>query len=638
MTVKMQISLFALIACLNSLAQQPGNMEYTGIEYIQLKAELNNGWNTWNTKSVLSHVLLPEAIAVDFYLKDKNTGKILKEALMGRRGEEAETIWPLAHTNDGSYTELDIKWSGIEMKFQSCAQGKNICFQLTPLADNVNGEILLSPQEIWWDRDGKTNVGDDHLIFDLPSGKIVLYVKGKPEVKAEPGLNSLVFSAGTEIVLSTEADLTVSEIKVKITAAKAKHEENKNKYGENKELYHAMQNALAWNVIYEPDEQRELTTVSRLWNMYRGGYVIFCWDNYFAAYMHSLDNKQLAYANAIEMTNAITPSGFVPNLSASKGIKTSDRSQPPVGSFVIREIYRKYQEKWFLHEVFQKLLTWNRWWPENRDTDGYLCWGSTAFEPHLRNLDKNAHSTFGAALESGLDNSPMYDNIPFDSDRNQLKLADVGLMSLYIMDCEALGDIAGILGENKIKKELFQRAKKYRTRLNTLWDEETGIYLNKRLDTNEFSPKISPTNFYPLLAKAPTQKQAERMINEHFYNPDEFWGEYMLPSMAFNDPDYLSNDYWRGRVWGPMNFLVYLGLGNYQLDNARKDLASKSKELFLKQWLENGYICENYNSQTGECDDVSRCELFYHWGGLLGFISMIEEGYIKNPNEKLENK
>jgi putative isomerase len=86
--------------------------------------------------------------------------------------------------------------------------------------------------------------------------------------------------------------------------------------------------------------------------MQRGCFVIFCWDNYFAAYMHSVDNKNLAFANAIEITNAITESGSVPNLSASKAIKTSDRSQPPVGSFVVREIYRHFKEKWFLQEVF----------------------------------------------------------------------------------------------------------------------------------------------------------------------------------------------------------------------------------------------------------------------------------------------
>ena len=121
---------------------------------------------------------------------------------------------------------------------------------------------------------------------------------------------------------------------------------------------------------------------------------------------------------------------------------------------MVREIYKHYREKWFLGEVFDKLLTWNRWWPENRDTDGFLCWGSSPFEPYLRNLDKNAHSRFGAALESGLDNSPMYDDIPFDTVSNQLKLADVGLMSLYVMDCEALGRYCRCIGKKKIKEEL----------------------------------------------------------------------------------------------------------------------------------------------------------------------------------------
>jgi len=624
------IILFSFCTGLISSAQINKDTDYTGIEYLKLKSQLCRGWNTWNTNSVLSHVLLPEAISVDFYLKDKNTGKILKDALMGRRGGDSELILPVAHSNDGSYTELTISWKGIKMKIQSSTHGKGICFLLTPLENNLNGEVLISPNKMWWDREGKMSLGKNQLIYDLPSGKIKLVVHGDPIPKEDSANKALAFSAGSEIVLSTVESQTVSDIRNEIAKAKAKHEESKDKYGENNELYHAIQNALAWNVIYEPDEQRELTTVSRLWNTYRGGYVIFCWDNYFAAYMHSLDNKNLAYANAIEMTNAITQSGFVPNLSASKGIKSSDRSQPPVGSFVVRDIYRQYKEKWFLHEVFQKLLTWNRWWEKNRDTDGFLCWGSSVFEPYLRNFDKNAHSIAGAALESGLDNSPMYDNIPFDTTTNQMKLADVGLMSLYILDCEALGEIAGELGNEQVKKELQQRAEKYRVNLRKLWDDKTGIYLNKRLDTKEFSYKISPTNFYPLLAKVPTQKQAERMVKEHFYNPNEFWGEYILPSMAFNDPDYKSNDYWRGRVWGPMNFLVYMGLRNYRLENARKDLVTKSKDLFLSQWLKKGYICENYNSQTGECDDVNRCELFYHWGGLLGFISMIEEGFVIN--------
>ena len=634
MKSNLHLSLLFLLICLNCFSQKEADYEYTGIEYTQLKSELIRGWNTWNTKSVLSHVLLPEAISVDFYLKDKVSGKILKEALMGKRGETAEMILPRAHSYDGSYTDLSISWNKIKIRVQSCSDNKDISFLITPEGENADGEILVSPKEIWWDRDGKVEVVEGELIFKLPSGDIKLNAIGKRVVMIDSSSPYLSFSASTAIALSTETNLSISAIKEKIKAAKAKHDQNKLKYDENSEVYHVMQNVLAWDMIYDPEGDRQLTTVSRLWNGYRGGYVIFCWDNYFAAYMHSIDNKQLAYSNAIEMTNAITKSGFVPNLSASKGIKSRDRSQPPVGSMVVWEIYKQYKEKWFLHEVFPKLLTWNRWWAKNRDTDGFLCWGSSPFSPYLRDLDKNAHSRYGAALESGLDNSPMYDNIPFDPVSNQLKLADVGLMSLYIMDCEALSEIAGALGKEKIKEELQARAIKYRENLNKLWDEEKGIYLNKRLDTNEFSSKISPTNFYPLLANAPSQKQAERMVKEHLYNPNEFWDEYILPSIAFNDPDYKSNDYWRGRIWAPMNFLVYKGLKNYNLEKVRKDLVAKSKSLLLKQWSNNGYVCENYNSRTGECDDVNRCDLFYHWGGLLGFMSLVEDGYLSGVNKK----
>lgn len=634
MLVKIHLLLLLLLTYLDSNAQRNYNADYTGIEYIQLKSGLTRGWNTWNTNSVLSHVLLPESVSIDFYLKAAN-GEILKEALMGKKGKGAESILPLAHSYDGSYTELLIEWKDIKLRIQSCARGRDICFLLTPVNLNTNSEVWINPLKIWWKREGNFTLNDNEIIFQLPSGNIKLYAFGD-SIKQEKSISPhLSFSAGNMIALTTLSGLSAEDVKDQIAVAKIRHEEKKRKYGESEEIYSAMQNVLAWDMIYDPEEQRELTTVSRLWNTYRGGFVIFCWDNYFAAYMHSLDNKDLAYANAIEITNAITSDGFVPNLSASMGIKTNDRSQPPVGSFVVREIYRHYREKWFLQEVFQKLLTWNRWWTKNRDQDGFLCWGSSQFQPYLRNLDKNAHSRYGAALESGLDNSPMYDNIPFDTLTNQLKLADVGLMSLYILDCEALGDIAGVLGKDDIKRELLNRASKYRNNLNKLWNEEKGIYLNKRLDNNEFSYKISPTNFYPLLAKAPTQKQAERMINEHFYNQDEFRGKYMLPSIAFNDPGY-DNDYWRGRVWAPMNFLVYLGLRNYKLANAKRDLVQKSSALFLEQWQKNGYVCENYNAKTGECDDVRNCDLFYHWGGLLGFIEMMDKGFLPSPQLPLK--
>jgi glycogen debranching enzyme len=115
------------------------------------------------------------------------------------------------------------------------------------------------------------------------------------------------------------------------------------------------------------------------------------------------------------------------------------------------------------------------------------------------------------------------------------------------------------------------------------------------------------------------------MVKEHFYNPEEFWGDYILPSIARNDPAYTGRDYWRGSIWAPMNFLVYMGFRNYELPGARKVLALKSRELLLKEWQDKGFVRENYHAETGT-DPGARSNPFYHWGALLGMIDLMENG------------
>ena len=115
------------------------------------------------------------------------------------------------------------------------------------------------------------------------------------------------------------------------------------------------------------------------------------------------------------------------------------------------------------------------------------------------------------------------------------------------------------------------------------------------------------------------------MIQKHLLNTGEFWGQWVIPSIARNDPAFHDQDYWRGRIWGPMNYLVYLGLRNYDDHEVRRDFAQKSYELFLKEWKENGHVHENYNAMTGSGDDVKSSDRFYHWGALLGYVEYMEQ-------------
>ena len=600
-------------------------------EYLDLKRRLAAGWNTWNSRSVLSQVLLPAGLAVELGIKEYASGQHLREALIGRFGEDEERIFPGPRTYDGSYTELRIQWRGIELLVQSAHDGDDLVLLVTPLANQRRTGLLSIEIGLLWNRAGSVRRDGETLIATLPTGTVPVYCTA-PLVD-EPYLVTkspyLAVALDAPVGIATGRPRTQTEIQTIVARQKAACEQYAAHFGELAEVYAAVQICLAWDTIYDPLYNRVVSTVSRLWNASYGGYVLFCWDTYFAAFIAAIDNKDLAYANAIEITREKTESGFVPNVAASNGFKSRDRSQPPVGAMVVWELYQRYGDRWLLEEVFDDLLTWNRWWIAHRVTDGLLCWGSDPFTPVLDGYWElhGVNERFGGALESGLDNSPMYDDIPFDSATHQLALADVGLNGLYLMDCRALAAMAEVLGKTAETQELRERIDAFSSKLQTLWDEESGIFLNRRTATGEASHRISPTNFYPLTGGAATPAQAERMIAEHFYNPREFWGEWIMPSIARDDPAYPEQTYWRGRIWAPMNFLVYLGLRHYDLPQARRDLVAKSQALLLKEWRANRHVHENYNGDTGEGCDVGNSDRFYHWGGLLGLIAFIDAGY-----------
>ncbi|MBE0697129.1 MAG: hypothetical protein IH586_09410 [Anaerolineaceae bacterium] len=614
-------------------------------EYDSMQAGLAQGWNTWNTRSVLSHVCLPEGFAINLCVREYVWRKNLKEALIGRREETDEHIHPGPHAYDGSYTELLMEWLGNTLQIQSAKTGEDLVILVTPVGRHPQAQVaplLIVESGILWNRSGYVTLDEGALVGHF-AGKTMRVFATKPSIPdAHIWAQTPYFSLALDgpVGISSGRPRSLEEIQAIIKEKQAALLEHFTVYGELGEVYKAIQTAMAWDTIYEPEHNRVVSPVSRIWNVHWGGFVLFEWDNYFAAYLAAAESKELAYANAVEMTRAITETGLVPNFATTNGVSSRDRSEPPVGALMCREIYRKFGETWFLEEVYADLLRWNRWWNEKRELMGLLCWGSDPFEPVAgSDLETNCvNERQGAAWESGLDNLPVYDDVPFDADNHLMLLHDAGLNGLYVADCEALADIARVLEHGEDEAELRQRAEVYRSAIGSLWDEERGIYLNRRCDSGEFSPRIAPTSFYPMLGRVPTQEQAERMMVDHFYNPQEFWGEWIIPTISRNDPAYSDQDYWRGRIWGPMNFLVYLGLRNYDLPQARKDLAEKSKRLLLKEWLEKGHVHENYDGDTGEGCNKSNSDAFYHWGGLLGAIALIEDGYLPAPEDPIPMK
>ena len=122
------------------------------------------------------------------------------------------------------------------------------------------------------------------------------------------------------------------------------------------------------------------------------------------------------------------------------------------------------------------------------------------------------------------------------------------------------------------------------------------------------------------------------MVERYVANATEFAvngaTQHGMPSISRSSSAFRDNNYWRGRCWGPMNMLVYLGLRQYRhlpaVQTAMRDLARQSESTFLVEWIAHHRVMENYNAESGRGCDVGNAIPFYHWGALNALIPFLQ--------------
>ncbi len=570
------------------------------------------GWNTWDVRHLNAVVHLPTRRRVLFSLIDPATGQVKDE--FSWRGD-VRRLGP--HATDGSYCQLDLQWNKAVVALEYAAEGDRLVCRVTP--GPAAGALLLQ-------------IGIDGA-WNSPASwegwQVAVGWRAADSLPCRVALNN-----GPVWIEVAPHALETSETALSAFMAQrraAYQQAGLRTAGWLNDAADAITHVIAWNTIWEPLKGRMCTPVSRDWckGPFFGSYVLFEWDTFFCAVMAQLEDPNLAVANALAIVQEATAAGFVPNFGSEFGASV-DRSQPPVGAYCVLKLYRAgalstaQRNADLLERAFPTLARWHAWWMPHRDgnRDGLLEWGSDPTPSyHKEWLCNNMQA---AMYESGLDNSPMYDEAVFNPDTHTMELADVGLNALYALDAWALSEIARELGQPTLSQNYAAEYAEMAERINReLWSEEAGIYLNKHWD-GRLSPHLSPTLFYPLIAGIAPAERAERMVREHLLNEREFWGRFVLPSIARSDPGYAGNDYWRGRIWGPMNFLVSEGLRRYRLDDIAHQFARRSLDLLLREWQEEGHVHENYNTDTGDGDDMPNSDPMYTWGALLGYVAVQE--------------
>lgn len=269
-------------------------------------------------------------------------------------------------------------------------------------------------------------------------------------------------------------------------------------------------------------------------------------------------------------------------------------SQPPLQSWAAIRVYERLiqpeERERFLQEVLPALRDNLDWWEENRKL-------------------KNGFFSYINGLESGLDDSPRFYPPSF------LPSFIIGiiprLFSAIDLNCwlyQSYMNVSFLCAQAGLDREwasYLERARELKDKIDTeLWSPEYRAWLDRR--NGKFIEVITPSIWWPAFVGATSDlKKVKMVIEDYLLNPGKFWGDYGIPSVAFDDDAYNNGKdgyYWRGQIWMINNYSALEVLFRFGYTAEAEELHDK----VLNTLYRSQGLYETYNARTGEVGWSSR--------------------------------
>ncbi len=152
------------------------------------------------------------------------------------------------------------------------------------------------------------------------------------------------------------------------------------------------------------------------------------------------------------------------------GVGTTNRAQPPIAAMCVWKLYQRHPDIGFLRRIYPQLVRWHNWWFATNPATGLP----------FRDVNKDGLLEYRNGPESGMDDSPMYDNARIDPKTQTMELDDVGLNSLWAADAGYLSRIARVLGKPVAGAHFLHQKRLMIGRINRrLWNSTAGMYENR---------------------------------------------------------------------------------------------------------------------------------------------------------------
>ncbi|MGD9002166.1 MAG: trehalase family glycosidase [Anaerolineae bacterium] len=302
---------------------------------------------------------------------------------------------------------------------------------------------------------------------------------------------------------------------------------------------------------------------------------LWLWDSALHALAYRHVDPELARDQIRAMIAHQLSDGMLPDAVYDEGIVAeldhpirAEVTKPPILAWAALKLHETAPDLSFLREIYVPLVRWNAWWFSMNDDD----------------VDGLAQ--YNHPYSSGLDDSPLWDyGMPVESpDLNTYLCVQMGSLAMI---AEALGmDAEGAMWRRRASA-IVQRM------IGDFWDDSAGLF--RALHDEDPIPVVTPFNLYPLWTGQLPDELSDQLI-DHLTNSEEFWGYFIIPTVARNDPHYDPARMWRGPVWANINYFFVEAL--HQI--ARDDLARTLRDRTLQLVMNHASIYEYYNSESGE--------------------------------------
>ncbi len=297
--------------------------------------------------------------------------------------------------------------------------------------------------------------------------------------------------------------------------------------------------------------------------------VHYLWDTCFQNLALEHMEPRLAEDSLRLLTENLRGDGKMYHFIASTWSRPKGSQPPLVGWAGLRLVHqREYLD--LAKHLLPVLMMNNQWWLTQRMTHYGII---SCPEP----------------LETGWDDTPRLDSGP---------ILPLDMNSHLLLQMRCCVELAKRIGDYATQACALAMAKKLARRMvELLYDEQANLFKDVLVATGEKLPIKTPACFLPLLAEVPIpEDKARRMIEDYLLNPDYFFGKVPFPSVAYDEPTYDPDGFWRGPTWMPIAYLMLEVLRKYDYQAEAHQAAKRLYDIMIA----DGQLRELFNSRTGE--------------------------------------